>query len=113
MAAPPPAQGTRYEFMGFALDVVRRHLRSPAGITVLLPPSELSLLTVFLQHPGEVLSRERLVELVRREEGEILERAIDTHVSRLRRKLAAHTQGELISTVYGTGYRCNVQVLQG
>jgi two-component system OmpR family response regulator len=109
-AVQAPGKDLVYAFLGFELDVVRRQLKSPTGAVVLLPPSELSLLTVFLQHPDEVLSRERLLELVRREDANILDRAIDTHVSRLRRKLAAHSQAELIATVYGAGYRCTAEV---
>jgi two-component system OmpR family response regulator len=111
-AAPiqAPGKDLGYAFLGFELDVVRRQLKSPSGAVVLLPPSELSLLAVFLQHPDKVLSRERLIELVRREDVGILDRAIDTHVSRLRRKLAAHSQSELIATVYGVGYRCTAEV---
>ena len=107
---PSGAAAGAYTFLGFELDLVRRQLRAPSGAAVLLPPSELSLLAVFLQHPQEVLSRERLIELVRREEAQILDRAIDTHVSRLRRKLGAHCNSEVIATVYGVGYRCAAEV---
>lgn len=109
-AQPQSDRNVVYAFQGFELDVVRRQLRSPSGAVVLLTPSELSLLAVFLQHTGEVLSRDRLLELLRRQEVELLDRAIDTHVSRLRRKLSAHSRQELISTVYGSGYRCNAEV---
>lgn len=95
---------TVMEFGGFRLDVVRRQLRAPNGEMTELRPMELKVLAALLQHPGKVLSRESLVELVRGEEADVLDRAIDTQVSRLRRKLNAHTGTDIIRTLYGLGY---------
>ncbi len=70
-----------------------------------LSSSEISLLVAFLQSRGRELSREELSELVARDGGEVSVRAIDSHVSRLRKKFADHGGKHLISTVYGVGYR--------
>ncbi len=57
-----------------------------------------------------MLSRESLVELVRGDQAGVLDRAIDTQVSRLRRKLNAHGGTELIRTIYGIGYALEIDV---
>src|SRR5580704_11666642 len=48
--------GERYEFDGLRLDVPRRHLRDPGGISINLSDGEFSLLRCFVQHPHRVLS---------------------------------------------------------
>jgi two-component system OmpR family response regulator len=93
------------EFDGFAWDLRRRQLSTPQGALLTLSASELSLLMAFLQSGGRNLSREELLELVSRDGGRVGVRALDSHFSRLRRKLARHGGKGLISTVPGFGYR--------
>jgi two-component system OmpR family response regulator len=104
--APSVEQAPRatYEFHGFRFDVGRRLLHTPDGRALILRPQEVAVLSALLQRPGQVLSRDTLVELVCGEEPNVGERAIDTQISRLRRKLQAHGQPALIRTVYGLGY---------
>ena len=98
-----------YEFHGFRFDVGRRLLHTPDGRALVLRPQEVAVLSALLQRPGQVLSRETLVDLVCREDPNIGERAIDTQISRLRRKLQAHGQPVLIRTVYGLGYVLDIE----
>ncbi|MEI9965618.1 MAG: response regulator [Caulobacteraceae bacterium] len=108
-AAPSGKKTERvHEFLGFRLDVARRQLKAPSGVVVLLTPGEFSLLTAFLDHPGRILSRDTLVELVRGYDADVFDRAIDVQISRLRRKLHAHSDVELIRTVRGAGYICEL-----
>jgi DNA-binding response OmpR family regulator len=93
------------EFGGFVWDLRRRQLSTPQRTTLTLSASEASLLMAFLQSGGRNLSREELHEFVSRDGLEVGVRAVDSHVSRLRRKLALHGGEDLIRTVYGFGYR--------
>lgn len=73
------------------------------GADLALRPLEFKLLTMLLEHPGRVLSRELLLEEVWGINGEVNTRTVDTHVRRLRERLGAH--GEAVETVYGLGYK--------
>ncbi len=82
-----------YQFVGFRLELARRRLTAPDGSTIMLTPGEFSLLTVLLQHPARVLSRDQLLDHARGEGAEVFDRAIDVQISRLRRKLQGATGG--------------------
>jgi two-component system, OmpR family, response regulator len=110
-AAPGPQRGsTAYAFAGFRLDLTRRQLKAPDGMVLQLTPAELSLLSVFMRFPGRVLSREELLREARGEDAEVLDRAVDIQISRLRRKLHAQSTRELITTSRGAGYMLDVKV---
>jgi DNA-binding response OmpR family regulator len=68
--------------------------------------TEFRLLEALARRPGIVLSRERLLEIVRGDDSVVVERIIDTYVRRLRRKLEAiDPTFAAIETVVGAGYR--------
>lgn len=92
---------------GFRLDVSRRNLQCPDGVGIRLTARESKLMEVFFSHPGRVLSRTELVDLVHGPGAEVRDRTIDVQVSRLRRKFYARTGRELIGTFPGTGYMFN------
>jgi DNA-binding response OmpR family regulator len=73
------------------------------GAQMHLTRKEFDLLTVLVSNPGRAFSREFLVEQIWGSDFEGYERAIDTHITRLRRKLGR--LGERIVTVWGVGYR--------
>jgi two-component system, OmpR family, response regulator AdeR len=73
------------------------------GVPLPLTPSEFRLLQHLARTPRRVVSRAELYEAAL-PEGEALERAVDIHVTNLRRKLRAHGAGDLIVTVRGAGY---------
>jgi two-component system OmpR family response regulator len=95
---------TAYAFDGWSFDVIRRVLRDPASVVISLSEGEFSLLRVFIERPQRVLTRDQLLEYARGPDSEAFDRAIDTQVSRLRRKLATRTPSELIRTVRSEGY---------
>jgi DNA-binding response OmpR family regulator len=68
-----------------------------------LTPMEFKLLATLLERQGRVQSRERLLSDIWEIEADIDTRTIDTHIKRLRKKLAK--LGSLIETVRGLGYR--------
>ena len=96
--------GAGCEFAGWRLDLVRRELRSPAGVVVNLSSGEFSLLRAFVEHPQRVLTRDQLLDYARGRDSDAYERAIDVQISRLRRKLDDNGDGELIRTIRSEGY---------
>lgn len=96
--------GTVHAFDGWSFDTVRRLLRDPQNVIISLSEGEFSLLSVFVERPQRVLTRDQLLEYARGPDSDAFDRAIDTQVSRLRRKLASRTPTELIRTVRSEGY---------
>ncbi|WP_255429639.1 response regulator [Ramlibacter albus] len=71
-----------------------------------LTPVEFRLLRQLVQRPGHVYSRDALLRTVHDELRDTTDRAIDSHVKNLRRKIAkVRPQGSAIASVYGLGYR--------
>jgi DNA-binding response OmpR family regulator len=75
------------------------------GDTLKLTPKEFQLLHLFVSNPGRAFSREFLLERIWETRFEGYDRAVDTHITRLRRKLGP--LGDSITTVWGVGYRFN------
>jgi two-component system phosphate regulon response regulator OmpR len=106
--APPAAAdpaGDTLCFEGWRLDLVRRELARPDGEIIPLTAGEFDLLRVFAQHPNRVLSRAQLLDLVKGRDWAAYDRAVDTQVGRLRKKIEADPANpSLIKTVRGGGY---------
>lgn len=99
-AVPEPAASVRLGPLEF--EVGRAELTGPDGV-VHLTGGEAALLQVLARRPGEVLSREEIVETLHMDEAG--ERAIDVQVTRLRRKIEADPrEPRFIHTVRGRGY---------
>lgn len=103
-AVPAEARGSLYEFAGWRMDVLRRDLRDPTGVFINLSDGEFSLLRTFVEHPQRVLSRDQLLDYARGRDTEVFDRAIDSQISRLRRKINERVQTELIRTIRNEGY---------
>ncbi len=97
-------EGRRLRWRSLEVDPVRHRVYLD-GAELALRPMEYRLLAQLMEHAGEVLSRDRLLEDVWGVEsgGEQSKRTVDTHVRRLRQALG-HA-GEAIETVHGFGYR--------
>jgi two-component system OmpR family response regulator len=92
-------------FAGWTLDPSRRELLDPEGTHVTLTSAEFDLLLALCQRPGQILSREQLLELTRCGHAGPVERSIDVHVSRIRQKIEADpSEPSLIKTVRLGGY---------
>ena len=79
------------------------------GEEIQLTASEWKLLTVFIKNAGNVLSREQLIEMAFGIDFDSYDRAIDTHIKNLRRKIERDPHSpEYIKTVHGMGYRFEV-----
>jgi DNA-binding response OmpR family regulator len=95
-----PIRAGRYE-----IDLERRTVQLE-GRVIDLTQKEFDLAVYFFQHPGTLLSRTRLLEKVWGISSEVDTRTVDTHASRLRRKLGLDTStGWRLLPVYGFGYR--------
>lgn len=80
------------------------------GREIPLTASEWKLLAVFLQNAGRVLSREQLIEMAFGIDFDAYDRAIDSHIKNLRRKIERDPHSpEYIKTVHGIGYRFEVR----
>jgi DNA-binding response OmpR family regulator len=79
------------------------HSATLDGEALHLTPKEYELLTLFAAHPGRAFSRDFLLERIWQGEFDGYDRAVDTHIRRLRRKLGP--LGDAIVTVWGVGYR--------
>ena len=87
------------------LDVPRMRTEV-AGRTIDLTPTEFQLLATLVRRPGRIFTRGQLLDQVRGVTFESYERAIDTHVKNLRRKIEPDPrQPRYLLTVYGVGYR--------
>jgi len=103
--ATPDAGTTTVQFGKWTLDTAKRHLEDESGIVTPLSTAEFRLLSVFVSHPGVVLSRDRLLDLTQGRDAGPFDRAIDNQVSRLRRKIEDDPKDpQIIKTVWGGGY---------
>ena len=102
--------GPRQRMDVFQFADVRLHLRARqafrAGAEVRLTRKEFDLLRYLVEHPGEILTRERLLDEVWGYERFPTTRTVDTHVLRLRQKFERDPERPAhILTVHGQGYR--------
>ena len=74
-----------------------------------LTPTEYAILAGMARHPGQVFSRARLLDLAAQDKLDTGDRAVDSHIKNLRRKLAAVLpNSEPITALYGLGYRLDL-----
>ena len=69
-----------------------------------LSQAQFALLSTFMRHPNQVLTREQLITLAFDDDFDAYDRAIDNHILRLR-KVIGRDGKQPIQTVYGSGYR--------
>lgn len=88
------------------IDLDRHEVRR-GGEPIALTPVEFRLLTTLVEASGRVLSRDALLEVLHGQDaGELLDRAIDVYVGRLREKLGDDIERpRYVATVRGVGYR--------
>ncbi len=100
-----------YEFENWRLDPLKRRLIDPEGAVVSISSAEFRLLLAFLDHPRQVLDRDRLLDMVQGREAHLFDRAVDNQISRLRRKIEPDSRNpQLIQTVWGGGYMLAAEV---
>jgi two-component system, OmpR family, phosphate regulon response regulator OmpR len=100
----PSSDTTTVSFGDFMFDSSTRSL-SKNGDLITITSGEFALLKVFVDHPRQPLSRDRLMQLARGRELDVFDRSIDVQVSRLRRLIEpdpAHPR--YLQTMWGFGY---------
>ena len=103
--AQAPQSGSSYRFAGFIFDSVTRQLVHDDKGAMRLTRAEYELLHSFVQHPGQVLSRDRLMRAVTHRQEHPDTRTVDVIVRRLRAKIEPDTKHpQLITTSHGEGY---------
>ena len=75
---------------------------------VTLSQAQIALLSTFMRHPNQVLTRDQLISLTFNDEFDGFDRAIDSQIARLRRQITRDGR-QPIQTVYGAGYRFVVE----
>jgi DNA-binding response OmpR family regulator len=98
----PPTE--RYQFADVVVDVGRGEV-TRAGQTVDLTPIEFRMLYAFIERRGRVLSREQLLDAAWSPGTHVIDRAVDTHIVNLRRKLEVGDAPRFFVSVRGRGYR--------
>ncbi|MEO1138122.1 MAG: response regulator [Pseudomonadota bacterium] len=97
--------GRRIAFANLILETDSRTLISPDGSEETLTSSEFKLLTVLLERPRLVLSRDQLLDLTSGRAPSVFDRTIDNQISRLRRKIEKNSAlPRVITTVRSGGY---------
>jgi two-component system alkaline phosphatase synthesis response regulator PhoP len=86
------------------LDRARYKVTLP-GREVTLTPTEFEILATLAGQPGRIFSRAQLLTATRGVAFESYERAIDSHVRNLRRKIEPEDAPRYIITVHGVGYK--------
>ena len=97
------ASGKRLRFKNSELDYTALSLKI-GGEAVELAPKEFYLLFLLLSNPGKIFTRLEIMQEIWGYDTDSDERAVDTHVKKLRRKLESCTDFE-IATVRGIGYK--------
>ena len=102
-AAPQPGDATLMRAGEILLDRLSRSARRGARQVELLP-LEFKLLELLVLNAGRIVTRKMLLEQVWGFQFDPRTNIVETHISRLRRKLDAPGETALISTVRGAGY---------
>ena len=100
-----PGDAPFRRFAGWSFNLTARKLLSPEGEAIGLTRAEYELLHALVDHPGEVMTRDRLLARVTHRSWEPSDRTIDVLVRRLRQKIESDpTAPDIIVTAHGEGY---------
>jgi two-component system OmpR family response regulator len=108
-AVPAEAVEARVVRVGALQIDLERHRCELKGRQLVLTVTEFELLHALMSAPGRVLSRAQLIERAYDGDHHVTERTVDSHVRRLRKKLA-DAGADPIETEYGVGYRLRESV---
>jgi two-component system phosphate regulon response regulator PhoB len=99
----PALAGEQLNYADLEMDIVGHKVRR-GGEPIALGPTEFRLLRHFLEHPGRVFSRERLLDSVWGHDSDIEPRTVDVHIRRLRKAINEGGRADIIRTVRSAGY---------
>lgn len=101
-----PGSGKKFKVGELVLDTESHQVKC-GNEELQLTPSEFKLLSALMKNQGRVLSRERLIDLVQGEGVSVVDRAIDTHIFGLRKKMG--NCADVVETIRGVGYRVRLE----
>lgn len=104
--------GSIVSFATWKLNVLARHLIDAKGVVVPLSAAEFRLMSLFLEYPQQVITRERIMDHLSERNLNIYDRSIDSQISRLRSKLR-DKELNIIRTMRGDGYMLATPVERG
>ena len=104
----PALAGEQLSYGDIEMDIVSHKVRR-GGTPVALGPTEFRLLKHFLEHPGRVFSRERLLDSVWGHDSDIEARTVDVQIRRLRKAINTEGKGDIIRTVRSAGYALDAE----
>jgi DNA-binding response OmpR family regulator len=93
-----------FRFADWTLRPRNRSFTADDGQQCELTTNEFDLLEVFVRNPQQVLSRDRIMDLLKGHDWHPNDRSIDNQIARLRKKLRQHIAGNCIETIRGVGY---------
>jgi two-component system, OmpR family, phosphate regulon response regulator PhoB len=99
----PALAGEQLTYADIEMDIVAHKVKR-GGDSIALGPTEFRLLRHFLEHPGRVFSRERLLDSVWGHDSDIEPRTVDVHIRRLRKAVNVNGKSDIIRTVRSAGY---------
>lgn len=99
----PALAGEALIYADIEMDTVGHKVKR-SGSMIALGPTEFRLLKHFLEHPGWVFSRERLLDSVWGHDSDIEPRTVDVHIRRLRKAINEGGRPDIIRTVRSAGY---------
>ena len=95
----------------WTVSFARAEIAGDDDVGIPLSTAEVRLLKVFVERPGQVLSREQLLDLTAGRTADVFDRSIDNQVSRLRKKVEADPKNpQIIRTHWGGGYSLAAEV---
>ena len=104
----PALAGEQLAYADIEMDLDAHRVRR-SGKPVQLGPTEFRLLRHFMEHPGRVFSRERLLDSVWGHDPDIDVRTVDVHIGRLRKTLNEGGHPDVIRTVRSAGYSLDAE----
>ncbi len=97
--------GRELQAHGLALDE-HRYRATFKGRDLELTAVEFRLLQLLVEHPGRIYSREQIMGKIYQDDRFVIDRTVDNHIKKLRRKIeAVAPETTLIQSVYGVGYK--------
>lgn len=91
------------KFQGIAIDINSKRLEID-GNEIKIPKKELEILQLFITNRNRVFSREEILNTVWRNEAVVVDRTVDVHITRLRKRLGEYGQHIITRSGYGYGF---------
>lgn len=109
-AEPTAPADSSSEKVDLRIDTLKRQVFVQAE-EVNLTKKEFDILVLLASRPGQVFTREHILDVIWHDDASVSDRTVDVHIGRLRDKINVHPDHPpYIETVRGVGYRCNTSI---